>query len=945
MKIRKGILLCACCFLASIGVSISNMDTESVRAASTSTDARMFVCSEGLEMEDAAFMPQYVYDAYDNMITQYNRTGLKVTVKEQGASFRYNSIVNLNDLSAGTDIFQILVAPEVQDALEINNIEFKLTDIYDESNFITIKASAFSGQAIKNLTEILVYDAEGEAFVMQSSETRAVSSWRGDVITLRDQAKTQVINPFSFSINPETLDFYIASTHAGADSILRTLKYKLGDQETQGNRAVKFATNEVYVDVKINTLSAPDGSFWITKFLGKDLTGTPFGAQNVNFIVEDTKDANEVLPYGVVGMEYRIPQTQVYAFGVEPMMTEISIIDELGKVFFPGKNAFTPKKEGKYIISYTAPIYGTTVEHRIPLEVKKQYEHEIVYEIEDMMAISGETFIVNLGNASGGNGTLKTEVKLFQGETPIELKKSGSITYFIPVTGTYTIKHYVSDYLQTKVYEQTITTIEKCVFEEVYVPQYIMANRTYTLQKPVASIVKGGELIYAESEMYVNGVKADNLRLSVDESAVITFKAILEGVTYESKEYTVVSKSDKASTYYLENFFDVKSGSILIDSTLGLQADAEGNAKADFLMPISNRNLLVAITPKQFLSGEAVVVFQDGGNADKQIELSIKKNETLGGTTISANGEMIFVSTDSLTGTTFNLSIGLDGSIYNGETKIGKAAEWLSGYQFDGFSEWVYVFIEMRNAGETSSLLMNKIGNQTISNQKSDRIAPYLELQRELPNNLYIKQNETQIFPMAYAYDVLQGNAYIYLWVRDGEGNILFDDLMTEDYTFTAETLGEYWLGYYVYDREGKKGNENFFQVYIQVTTSTMPTVTLGSEIPTTVAVNTEFKIPTIQVNSSLETKYYVYLIAPDYTNFKVEGNTVTFSQEGTYIIRIIGLDAEGNMVVKDNEVVVTQASSSSSGCKSDVGIAFIPMLLIASVAMVVGKKKEKDNE
>ena len=861
MKRKFIVLISAICLLLVFVFCGTAVHTQGMAVSAQNiikTDKDLFVYGDGIEMENDVIMPKYVLDAYAHMNTKYNEKGLKVIVSQNGATFHYGGIVNLNNYTQEDDLFQILVTPETRDALEFGEIVFKLTDVYDENNFITIKATAFSGVQIKNLTDFKISDANGENFVVDSTSLRAVSSWRGDEILLQD-GETKVINPFSFSINPTTLDFYIATNSANNDMFIRSRQYRLGSQEKQGNRAVKFTTNEVYIDVTVNGLKAPKGTFYITKFLGKDLTGEVVGAHDVNFNIENVMDEMGNMPYAIKGEPYRIPTAEIYAYGVSSKKAEFQIINPAGELFFPGENVFIPTQTGEYQIVYFSKINGVVCQKNISLIVEAAYRTDLEYYIEDKTIVSGIAYIVETGEIVGGSGLTSVVAEVYKNGEKIELLQSGRHAYFIPASGVYTIKHTVSDYLKSKVYEQNITVCDEVVFSEIYLPSCIMAGRDYSVQAPLMSYVSGGEVKTVKTQMYVNGVVAEVLRLEENATAIVTFKGYGDGTEYVSAEKTIVGKSDKEYQAYVRNFFEVYEGELLVDSVFGLQCNDSGIAQMEFLAPISNRNLSVVFTPKVFDTESFSILFQGSDDANHFIQAVVKKNVQLGFAELYINGELVFLSAESILGSTFTLSIDIEGRVYIGETQITQIQQWMSGFGFDGFSENVYVRFTIENGAADTLVQINKIGNQTLSNLKSDRIAPYFEVEKELPTNLYLKQGEEFIFPTVYAYDVLQFNAYIYLLVRDSEGNILFDDLMQEAYTFKADKIGEYWVGYYVYDRTDKRGNESFMQVYVQVMTSTKPTFVFSQGIPTEIATGKKYSFPKIEVESPLKTEYYIF--------------------------------------------------------------------------------------
>ena len=79
----------------------------------------------------------------------WNYNGVRISFKDKGVSeFKYNGIVNLNDVAqiANKEVFSesesfldFIVTPDEKGVLEISDIDIRLTDIYDEANYLDIK--------------------------------------------------------------------------------------------------------------------------------------------------------------------------------------------------------------------------------------------------------------------------------------------------------------------------------------------------------------------------------------------------------------------------------------------------------------------------------------------------------------------------------------------------------------------------------------------------------------------------------------------------------------------------------------------------------------------------------------------------------------------------------------------------------------------------------------
>ena len=138
MKGKWKILVLAALLCASaavpIGLAAAENGGESTTAAAEG--AALFTAEKGAAVGGVEEVPDYMGDSYVG-----TREGVELTYSKNNAKVRFNGIIDLEELK-GEPFIELQVTPENNLYKELNYLYLKLTDVYNENNYVTIRLMA-----------------------------------------------------------------------------------------------------------------------------------------------------------------------------------------------------------------------------------------------------------------------------------------------------------------------------------------------------------------------------------------------------------------------------------------------------------------------------------------------------------------------------------------------------------------------------------------------------------------------------------------------------------------------------------------------------------------------------------------------------------------------------------------------------------------------------------
>ena len=922
----------------------------------------MFTVSDNVTLTNNQSVPDYISKVVDGMQHKYNTSGLGIFVEDESATIHYNGIVNFDNIvgdGSSSPFMEMIATPSRQGVLEFQSgINFKFTDIHDPENFFTMTVSAKDDEN----THVKVFDRYGKEFVPIEWGQYLTSTHSFKALTNRENC----INPISvYFYHSRDFTVYLNSYKLNNERITGAAKYSIGDIVAQGKNAINFTTNEAYLDISFGDILDGGASFVLTKLLNTDLNKEFLETDDFEYVIEADNVNN--LPYGVRNYPYNIPTAYGYNVVVGLVPAKFYVTDSNGNVY--SGNKIVPKTVGAYTINYYCEYNGVKKEFAAKFNVYADYlpSDKLSYNISPVNLTIGQPYMVEKGGVTGGIGNVSVDYKLFIDGVETDFQGQGDNRYLVAYDSTkeYVIKHYVSDDLQTKVYNQQINVIHNadCYFNKTFVPSYVMVNRSYQILTPSAYYLDGaGEYKTISTELMINDKLATEFRFVDAGEYKIKFRALIDNVAHYSQEYTVMAIADDAYVYgvdknnkeqksYIYNFLKVDNGTIAIDSTsnnIGIRSNNTNGSltTAKFNVPISIQNASVS-----FKTGEISMVNFETINvkiydlSGESITIKFAK-ETLGakdyvaimhGDTILGRYESKFIDN------TFRFNVSKDGNVFDGDYYNATLNNWDSGFVFDGFSDFVWLEFQLANVVGNSTVYLDRIGNQTITKIATDRVGPFLKLNREIPANIYIKLGEEYSFPTAYSFDLLQQYGEVYVSVETLAGvPILMQTKLENEFVFEAEERGEYLVIYTAYEKANRSGNSAKIQTYIKVETDVLPTIILDGEIPLTAKLGSTVSIPQAIVDSPISADIQVYVIDPENSNLKLESGKVKIEKEGMYLIRFIAVDEEGNIAISEYRINENFTPEKASLLWLWITLPAVAVVVGGAVAFVLIRRKKK---
>ena len=547
------------------------------------------------------------YGAYKNTP---NTNGLNVRIGAQD-TFYYNDIIDLTKSNKDKSFITFYAAPEDPGTLEFVNLVVRLTDLYDDSNYIDIQFKRSDGGRSHGVTYISA-GATGQGTAGQEWDGGGVhyndpyglgayfSLWGSDKSGNWDEEiiKNNNVSLF-FDVYEKKL--YCDKGLQGTIPVCDFDDLKYFPRLWNG-----FTDGKVRLSIYAKDMNKLIGGIVITDILGQDLSRKHLEIKEPVITVDELFDEvptaliNRAYPvYEASGYDnyegYLQTQTKVYYNYNSPTETTVNFID----------GCFTPKRVGVYTVEYTAKnsfgaigkavYYVTCVEKHDPIKIQ----------IGEASTSGTAGYPVKIADVtvSGGVGTYDMTVKV---TAPDGNKVELTDGYFIPVTsGNYMVKYNVSDYVkstQTAAYAVSVTIDDKPVFDtETVFPEYFINNYEYELPVVYAyDYNDGGKKLTPTVYVTENGIRRalqnNKITFSIANQATKA-EVLIEYVVNGKKASNTYSKTVTVINVFNENNL-LDMSAYFVSDTVSHSADsgaviltASENGEATFLNCLSAEQL------------------------------------------------------------------------------------------------------------------------------------------------------------------------------------------------------------------------------------------------------------------------------------------------------------------------------------------------------------------
>ena len=893
----------------------------------------------------------------DYQLTEFDGTvssldGLLVELPKD-AVFKYNKIIDLTNMGKDDELVTFSILPEVLGMEDFQHLFFRLSDINDPSNYVTI---SFHDVQRSELTYGVVNDESVDvwpvySYTLHSSYAKAGASFQSMVGKLGSYSEKIHENddwghmtPTSFhgtpTINAQT---GLSSSPIGGSQTSVNFDYAEREIYVDDNTGIDLVTDldskqfyyrlwdgfsdgKAYLSMWAEDYTSKNpAKVFIYDIAGDNLTDTKLIDKEAPVIKVDYLGLDkDSLPNGIVGYPY--PLLSATSKDVVDAYCDVTSL-----VYYNYNSSnralcnvvdgkFTPTRSGKYtVINQAVDKSGNIAEEIYTIDVVSE-EYEVNISVSNTIKTCNIGTKISLG---------EVEIDLPNGfytlETTVE---SNSKTYtvedsmFVPKQkGNHTVLYTVKDFLgRTFEYSyefECITEDAAVIFDKAVFNKYLISGITYDIPSLEAydfSTDNNGKLVSLENYLIDsngrNKVSGTFVPFVNESGKEVTIEYAYNGVVIQS--YTIpcfVTKNDNGID--MTKYFATVAGSFDITASAAGVAlsTTKDNTKAEFInyLTADQFKLEFKVNKEKNYFNEFVVYLKDAYDETNQIKVTFKKDGMKSTVKVNDYKDSYKLNSSFVDDTQkFQLVYDSISNIISTDDDLGVS---ISLTDFDGFeSNMIIVSFEFVGVIGASEVILSNLDGQPLNNQTIDAISPKLVFDGEYKKR-YSINTDFQLFK-AYSSDVLSPSITFTLTVKDPNGKVVksvdgitLENVIPDEYIISLDQYGKYSLVYKVTDGNGRSRQ---YIINLDVSDEIKPELHLSSEEEINVKVGETVYIPTATATDNLDTelKIFVYLENPNGASTPLQGtfNYDTYFRptvKGTYKVKYIVTDSSGNFVMK----------------------------------------------
>lgn len=862
---------------------------------------------------------------YDN----FQAKGVLLSYTLDNVWAKYNRVIDLSKNTKDDTLIETMVLPSRVGELDFYQYTIRLTDIYDEKNYVDI--IQYKGSWGNEYSYVRAGAAEQRpagwapernAFLTNANGGRGINySFTGESFAGMEIA--------SLSYDYEEKAVYV-------ENVKRTDHYGnlVVDLDSADTFAEKyffkgFTTGEVYLSISAQYLMSDSANLLVTEINGTSLADEWFvdeTAPKLNISLGDFG----VVPTGEVNTAY--PIFEADAFDSVDGRTEVNVkvykdyqTANQKRIEYMG-DSFIPTVAGNYTICYeTVDKSGNKFEKNVEISVVNKLEN-FAYTFEEALKTSyilGEEFVLPNGVVTGGAGGTKVEISLLDIDGKAVDYTNG---YKFERAGNYTLNIDFEDFLGRKdsiKYTLNAVADSKPIIYDITTYKALMNGIEYILPdfeaadystgsyqaptKTIKVIYNGKETVLGADRKYT-----PNVSKHLDTIKVVYLAENVSGAKTQ-KEYDIPvviptnnGLIDMAAYFVLKNAVSSEKTINYVE----FEATADG-ASLTFANALLVNNLLfdfyVPTEKNEFDS--FTVTYTDSLDASITQSITIEKGKSTSLTSKFVYGTQtkdIFGSFYGLTA--YGFSVGYNNnSLYfrdiNANVNLYKAVGSEKDEEFVGFpSGKVYLTVTFNGVKGDAAIRVKQIGNQTFSNLTADRVIPQIQTNDFIANSGEINQ-EFRV-PGAIAGDVLAPHVELSVIVKYGS-EIIYNGAIDEDYRFTPTKYGKYTITY----KAVANGREATIPYQVIIKDRVKPTISVSGSLIEECKMGEKIAIPTATAsdNETKSMKVSVFVTQPNGKMVMLQDGTTEFTttMKGKHTIVYYVEDDYGNYVFSKHIVIV----------------------------------------
>lgn len=871
----------------------------------------------------------------------------------------YNKVIDLNDYSADKSLIILDAVPEEPGKPDARQLYFRLTDAYDENNYITFRLRRYpDGQPNLDYGSFMATHGDyefrgwgGGTFYI-GNDVNWGSGFENGFLGNDYDIYGRPLPPVEVRFDYENKTLY--SYHSLTNKLTKIVNFN----EDFGVNAWKgFTTGEARLTIWAETYTTTnvllpfngvifeiDGQD-LSKGVGEDGSVSLHKITEVNGAEIDfgEYESAKQIPNAMVGFKYKVFDSSVkpiygdvdsyvrvyYGYGTSTRY-EVPVID----------GCFVPDNVGVYSIVYTVVdkygnVNNTNIDVNAIADDVKTLEVTVpdynLYQSGDiglqfdLVAIDDIIVSNSLGNA----------------KVTIEAKHVGSgevvdatCGWFLPEKqGAWEITYTAEDYVGrvgSFTYDANVEISEGVVFGSLSdVPKYLIVNAS----NPIPN------LKYIDYNAGLNEQVVSTIYAKKDGNKVVDitngyFKPTSAGA-YEIV-YEATSQKNVTSSYVISiNAVDVGFG-VSLDMSKYFYSEgivssatqdrsvsfiAKENAVVDFIRPVDAVNFAIKFNIGEMgrTSKNLSFVLVDINNLSQMVKVSV--SYTNNSTYLDINGENKYkLDGYSYFDDEFNITLSAAGLLT--VTATGRKPfsaivnEYANGEEFNGFESYLLNFSIIPETpfgveGNTE-IIIKSVSGQNFSSSTKDNTLPKVVISESIMSEMLI--GETVKIAKSVVVDVFDPYAKATLTVQDANGvaltdkngKMLKDVDISDDYMLEITSPGKYYILYNVSDSANTTKRPS--GIMFEVVSREKPVISVSGGSRTG-EVNKACKVGSAKVISlSKECQVYVFVFGPTGNLKSIDANTNTFkpTQAGTHIVRYFVIDEWGNMAISEYKVQIS---------------------------------------
>ena len=839
--------------------------------------------------------------------------------------FTYNAVIDLNTATKEIPLLEMEMNPSVIGTADVTRMKIRLTDLYDEENYVTISLNHFTDDWASGH----IYMTAGAAYQPQIGIENAGNPDAMKAFVNDSFGYGAAVN-FPMSGLPKSpadsvlslyFDYAQKTFYADRESFsgMNQKVVDLDDPTLFGDNLFQgFTTGEVRMTIFATNYQAPTCNFTISTINGNSefVDNGDLTAPNISV---NTGYETDKLPTALVGKPYRIfPAAAIDGYdGKIPFATSVfyKYYSEKPVELSVDDGCFTPAKEGLYVIEYRAEdLSGNVFKKCIGVNALTGDGLQVTLQNPVTQTDTGSAVqVCSAVDYTDASGNVSYSVKAKHLETQEEVEIDSENFSFVPMMDgqweiAVTVKDYVSTVVETFTLQANHTT-QPQVYDSVAVPGYFILGATYQMPELNGYDFSSGKGVMTAMDVYVTDSsgqekKAENGKYIPQNagSVTVTYRLTVDGKVCEKSYDAIVVDVGYTGNLDLSKYFVPSTEDTTVQTdNASITYEVLQDTKFDFVNFVQVKNFTYSFQVGEKNAYNRVNLYLTDTVNGKQLKLSYIRTEDGAAFSVNDGAETKLSSSFDGMNKNFSLEFFADTHMVFPETGIEiEVRKFLDGSDFTGFTNSFAAFmIEIEGVTEASQIIMKNLNAQTLNNATTDRFAPQIIVETMSGDR---GQAEKVTLPAAFAYDVLDPVTAMTLEVTDPDGAFVTDEngvvldgtqAPTKDYTFATGKLGDYVIRYVIKDGRGK---DDTYVYAITAKDVVGPAITLQQHSNVAKKGDTVTLAATqVQDNITANCTVVFYVFDPEGENIATADGKFKADMTGIYIVRYMAFDEDGN--------------------------------------------------